>query len=391
MDVETFWFGMAIAIMALLSLVLSAVNFDKVGKLTIADTNGFSGQIQNGQLVLGTTLEGLVKGTNGGFVDASPQDITSQPLTGFQNSTGSVNGTDTILQAFGKLNGNASAGASVVAANGFNAAIGPAMTLGTSVNGLLKGFNDALTLATPQDITSQLLTGFVSGEGKVSSTDNILQALQKVDGNTIAKVNLSGDTMTGDLNMNGNNVMDVGTVSASNVLMNGIQPMLARAKIRTLPDAWSSRVPELIWRGTELVGSMDFPPNAPYGTVIAMDMRMGIDFNLSSEFVITVTVASGSALSETVLTFVLSIADMALDVRYSVNIIMSLLQVDLVSPFYRISTSVQIVKNADSRIYNEIHDNIWKIDEINRVRVNGVFMNEDGAFALKNFICTSTY
>lgn len=394
MDVGTFWFGMAIAVMALISLILSAINFDKVQKIqsvsSIADTNGFSGHIQNGQLTLGTTLEGLVKGTNGAFVDASPHDITSQPLTGFQSSTGSLNANDTILEAFGKLNGNASAGASVVEANGFNAAVGPAMTLGTSVNGLLKGLNDALTLATPQDITSQIITGFVSGEGKVSATDSILQALQKVDGNTIAKVNLSGDTMTGDLTMDGNNVWDVGTLSASNVSINGFQPMTVRAKIGKLPEPWGTDTPDPIWYDAALQGSMDFAPNAPSGTVIIMDMKCMVDFKLSSELNITVDIGNDTV-ADRVLTFVLAIGDAAVNVPYSINIVMSLLQIDLVSQFYRTSTTVQIVKNADTRIENEIHDNVWKMDEINRVTVNAQFMNETGAFALKNFICTSTY
>lgn len=48
-------------------------------------------------------------------------------------------------------------------------------------------------------VIAKVLTGFTSGAGSISSSDSLLSAIQKLDGNDGLKVSKSGDTMTGDL------------------------------------------------------------------------------------------------------------------------------------------------------------------------------------------------
>lgn len=82
---------------------------------------------------------------------------------------------------------------SVVSANGFagtvaNPTTTPAITLTTTITGILKGNGTAISAATDADITGKLLTGYVSGAGTVAATDSILQAIQKLNGNIGALV-----------------------------------------------------------------------------------------------------------------------------------------------------------------------------------------------------------
>jgi len=77
-------------------------------------------------------------------------------LTGFVSGAGTVAATDTILQAFNKLDGNTS----------------------------LRALN--------------LLTGFVSGAGTVAATDTVLQGINKLDGNVAAKANAANAALTGN-------------------------------------------------------------------------------------------------------------------------------------------------------------------------------------------------
>lgn len=82
-------------------------------------------------------------------------------------------------------------GVSVVSANGFAGTVAtstttPAITLTTTVTGLLKGNGTAISAATDTDVTGKLLTGYTSGAGTVSATDSILQGIQKLNGNIVA-------------------------------------------------------------------------------------------------------------------------------------------------------------------------------------------------------------
>lgn len=111
---------------------------------------------------------------------------------------------------------------SVVSANGFAGTVAtatttPAITLTTSVTGVLKGNGTAISAATDTDITGRLLTGYVSGAGVVSSLDSILQGIQKLNGNigTLVTGVSSVNSLTGAVALTGtaNRV----TISAANV------------------------------------------------------------------------------------------------------------------------------------------------------------------------------
>lgn len=69
-----------------------------------------------------------------------------------------------------------------------------AQFLGALSTGLLKNTTTTgvLSIATDADITSKLLTGYISGAGTLSATDSILAAIQKLNGNVAA---LTGATV----------------------------------------------------------------------------------------------------------------------------------------------------------------------------------------------------
>lgn len=72
-------------------------------------------------------------------------------------------------------------------ANGFNGTItGTTLELKTSIttNGLLSNDDGKLVLASDEDVTSKLLTGYVESSGTVTADDTILEAIQKLSGNT---------------------------------------------------------------------------------------------------------------------------------------------------------------------------------------------------------------
>lgn len=109
------------------------------------------------------------------------EQITLGTGLSFSGTTLNATGTGTVTTV------------SVVSANGFdgsvaNATTTPAITITTTITGVLKGNGTAISAATDADITGKLLTGYVSGAGTVASTDSLLQAIQKLNGNIAALV-----------------------------------------------------------------------------------------------------------------------------------------------------------------------------------------------------------
>jgi collagen type VII alpha len=108
------------------------------------------------------------------FTDAA---VTGKLLTGYVSGAGTISAADSILTAINKLNGNISANgngtvtsASVVTANGFAGTVAtatttPAITLTTSISGLLEGNGTAISAASPgvdySSGTSALATGIL--------------------------------------------------------------------------------------------------------------------------------------------------------------------------------------------------------------------------------------
>jgi len=112
---------------------------------------------------------------------------------------------------------------SVVSANGFagtvaNATTTPAITLTTSITGLLKGNGTAISAAAASDVTGQLLTGYVSGAGVLAATDTILQGFNKLNGNIAALVTgVSSVTGSGNIASSGG--------ATPNITFTGVLPV----------------------------------------------------------------------------------------------------------------------------------------------------------------------
>ena len=143
-------------------------------------------------------------------------NLLSAPLTGYVSTNGTVVASDTILSAIEKLNGNIATavgggitGISVASSNGFTGTSSggntPIITLGTSVNGLVKGgagvFSTAVS-GTDYMLSTSPLTGYTvaTSAGTVSATDSLLTAIGKlsytVSNITTGVTSVAGNTGT---------------------------------------------------------------------------------------------------------------------------------------------------------------------------------------------------
>ena len=64
-------------------------------------------------------------------------------------------------------------------------------------------------------VISKVLTGYASGAGTISAADSILSAIQKLNGNQALYLPLAGGTMSGAINMGGNQINSLATPSLS--------------------------------------------------------------------------------------------------------------------------------------------------------------------------------
>jgi hypothetical protein len=67
-------------------------------------------------------------------------------------------------------------------------------------------------------IIAKLLTSYSAAAGTVSAADSIFTAIQKIDGNTATKLSLSGGTMSGAINMGGNQVANAADPTTATAL-----------------------------------------------------------------------------------------------------------------------------------------------------------------------------
>jgi hypothetical protein len=116
--------------------------------------------------------------------------VISKVLTGYTSGTGAVAATDTILEAIQKLNGNASTNANLT---GMVTSTGNATTVVTNADltGEVTSTGNATTVLNAT-VIDKVLTGYVSAAGAIAATDNILEAIQKLDGNNATNANLTG-------------------------------------------------------------------------------------------------------------------------------------------------------------------------------------------------------
>lgn len=131
--------------------------------------------------------------------------VIAKVLTGYVSGAGTVAATDSILQAIQKLNGNDATNANLT---GMVTSIGNATTVVTNANltGGVTSVGNAATVITNANLTGEatsvgnaatltnsavigkVITGYTSGAGTVAATDTLLQAIQKLNGNTAAIV-----------------------------------------------------------------------------------------------------------------------------------------------------------------------------------------------------------
>lgn len=60
-----------------------------------------------------------------------------------------------------------------------------------------------LVPTTTAEVLATPITGYVSGAGTVGATDTILEAINKLNGNTVLKLSLTGGALTGALTFTG--------------------------------------------------------------------------------------------------------------------------------------------------------------------------------------------
>ncbi len=163
-------------IVAIIAEVTKASNDDFDSVVTsIATSNGFKGTITKNTLTMDTSVSGVIKGEDGELTQALSNDITSFKLTDFEVSSGVINASDTILQAFQKLAGNSSVSGAFLALDGSTTMNGE-MKLGTNnITGV--GNIAASTLSASSAITSSgPITGnrisFTSTSGIIGTITN---------------------------------------------------------------------------------------------------------------------------------------------------------------------------------------------------------------------------
>jgi len=157
------------------------------------------------------TLDSSVVPENTNLYFTDTRSISS-PLTGYTSGAGTVVGTDSIIGAIEKLNGNAGlkedsilAGTTLEYWRG-DKSFQTLDTLAVPENTNLY-FTDARSIASP-------LTGYVSGAGTVADTDSILESIEKLNGNILLKE----DSISGTANE-----IDV-TASVVGIVDNAILP-----------------------------------------------------------------------------------------------------------------------------------------------------------------------
>jgi len=176
----------------------------------------------------------------GGILDANWVEFTSGATT--VETDPIVKAINGIVKSNGSIISAALAGTDYLSPTGSAATLtnfpilnqnttGNAATVTTNANltGEVTSVGNAATL-TNDAVIGKILTGYVSGAGIIDATDNILQAIQKLNGNNATNANMTGDvTSVGNATTIAPNAVNYGkmqTVTASRLLGN---PLAATA------------------------------------------------------------------------------------------------------------------------------------------------------------------
>jgi uncharacterized protein (TIGR02145 family) len=208
-----------------------AVTIDNAGATTIADAAVTDAKINtlSGSKVIGNitgnaatastaTTAGTV--TNATLTTALTVNTGTVTLKGNAANTSaltigagavSVSGANTGDQT--TITGNAATVTTNANLTGMVTSVGNAATVVTNANltGEVTSLGNAATVPNAT-VIGKVLTGYVSGAGTVAATDNILEAIQKLDGNNATNANLTGMVTSAG------NAASLGSFTSANLL-----------------------------------------------------------------------------------------------------------------------------------------------------------------------------
>lgn len=127
---------------------------------------GTAAGLTAGTVTTNANLTGEVLST-GNVTTVPTATVINKTLSGYAAAPGTVTSSDTILSALQKIDAN----------NGTNA----------NLTGEVTSVGNATTV-TNAAVTGKVITGYVSGAGTVAATDTIVQAINKLDGNSQLKL-----------------------------------------------------------------------------------------------------------------------------------------------------------------------------------------------------------
>ncbi len=238
-------------------------------RLARADVISWRNEANNANLDLAATTDGRIT-FNGGYLDnitglsgevttsgssgtvaatLTNSAVIAKVLTGFTSGAGVVTATDSILSALQKVYANAASAQSTASAALPSASFTDSAVTGKLITGYISGAgtvaatdtileainklngntgavstvaNAALPSASFTDsaVTSKLITGYTSGAGTVAATDTLLQAVQKLNGNdalALPSASFTDAAVTGKL-ITGY-VSGAGTVAATDTIL----------------------------------------------------------------------------------------------------------------------------------------------------------------------------
>ncbi|TPG44380.1 beta strand repeat-containing protein [Flavobacterium pectinovorum] len=248
--------------------------------------------------------------------------VTSKLLTGYVSGAGVVASTDTILQAVNKLNGNdalkaplaspaftgsptlptGTIGTTQTAGNNTTAlattafvsteianntptktgsgasgtwAIGITGNAGTvttnaNLTGDVTSVGNTTSLASSV-VTSKLLTGYVSGAGVVASTDTILQAVNKLNGNDALKAPLASPAFTGAP------TLPTGTIGVTQTAGNNTTALATTAFVTTANNL-KAPVADPTFTGVIKISALNTAPASAIATGVLGEIRITATF-----------------------------------------------------------------------------------------------------------------
>lgn len=186
-----------------------------------------AGVLANGEIFVGNPLNiatavpmsGQATIINTGAVTLSNAAVIAKILTGYVSGAGTISASDSLLSAIQKLNGNTAA--LITGVSSVFGRTGTVIAISGDYNTSLVTEVTNLYFTNARAIAS-LLTSYTSGAGTISSSDSILSAIQKLNGNIGALVTgvSSVNSLTGAVALTGTanritisaaNVFDIGT------------------------------------------------------------------------------------------------------------------------------------------------------------------------------------